>query len=173
MCKGGAAATETRQRSCPHCALSSTTSPTRLSRVALGGPWGRVRAEPPSLSLNPHLQLKPPTGKRFPHGPARPSRHRHINPLPRGSSAGGAADASPRGDGATRGDGDGGGGGRDPSRPASTRSAPGAPEPSPPTGRDRQHLAATRPPTLLLQAGDELQLLLLFRAVHFGRWGRE
>lgn len=47
------------------------------------------------------------------------------------------------------------------------------PGPSPPTGRGSPHLAAARPPTLLLQAGDELQLLLLVGAVHFGRWGRE
>lgn len=31
--------------------------------------------------------------------------------------------------------------------------------------------APAGPPTLLLQAGDELQLLLLVRAVHFGGWG--
>lgn len=64
-------------------------------------------------------------------------------------------------------------GGRDSPPPRSPQPKPSAREPTPPTGRGGPHLAAARPPTLLLQTGDELQLLLLVRAVHFGRWGRE
>lgn len=60
-----------------------------------------------------------------------------------------------------------------PPTPRSPQPKPSAREASPPTGRGGPHLAAARPPTLLLQTGDELQLLLLVRAVHFGRWGRE
>ena len=125
MCKGGAAAREPGQRSCPHCALSTTTSPTRLSRVAREGTVGPCPRRTPVPFPKPPSPAKATNGELLPAQPGATLRGTDTLTLCPGArpSARGAADASPRGVGATGGDGDG----RDPSRPASTRSAPGAP----------------------------------------------